>query len=339
LGTGSGRRRCTLSPVPAVARPIDSDGPCPSVAVIGCGRWGRHIARDLLQLGCRVIAVDVSDAARQAAVAQGAFAACPTLVDYDGYDRLDGVVVAGPTRLHAQLTSAALDLGVPVFVEKPMTDDLSSAEELVSKGADRLFVMHKWHYHPGIEALADLARSGDLGTVYGVTSSRVGSVHPSDTDMLWLLAPHEITIGACVLGGYPARVEAVAEIVGGELTGIDVAAHCDDGRWHHWTISTRPEAVSRQVVVVGSHGQALFPSPYSPHVDVRTIDTTDSGDGDGEARRLIAVDQEPPLLRELRCFRDHLLGGPPPPTSAADGLEVVRTIVAIRASAGLLAEN
>ena len=41
-----------------------------------------------------------------------------------------------------------------------MTDDLRGRARLVEHGADRLFVMHKWHYHPGIEALADLALAG-----------------------------------------------------------------------------------------------------------------------------------------------------------------------------------
>lgn len=313
-------------------RPLDPDDPGPLVAVIGCGRWGRNVVRDLLELGCRVVAIDTSEAARRDAVVQGAVAAYPALADCEQVDdRLEGAIVAGPTARHAELTLAALELGVPVFVEKPLTDDPSSAEELVAGSADRLFVMHKWHYHPGVEALAGLARSGELGAVRGVTSSRVGSANTSDTDMLWLLAPHEITIGASVLGGFPTDVEAVAETNDGELAGIDVTARWDDGRWHHWTISTRPGPAIRQVVVDGSRGRALLPSPYAEHIEL----SSDGGSVERKPRRLIAIDQEPPLRRELRIFRDHLRGGPPPPTTAADGLAVVRTIVAIRASAGL----
>jgi predicted dehydrogenase len=219
---------------------------------------------------------------------------------------------------------------VPVFVEKPMTDDLSSAETLVTLGAGHLFVMHKWHYHPGIETLADLAHSGALGAVHGVTSSRVGEAFVSDTDMLWLLAPHEITIGARVLGGYPVEATGVGERVDGEIAGIDVTCRWQDGRWHHWTISTRPEAVARRVAVDGSHARAVLPSPYAEHVDVRGV-----GAGACHESRLVEIDQDPPLLRELRIFRDHVRGGPPPPTSASDGLEVVRLITHIRESAGL----
>jgi predicted dehydrogenase len=306
---------------------VNRDESGPSIAIVGCGRWGRNIVRDLLELGCRVLAIDVSEAARRDAVGQGAAAAFRTLRGGTrAGQKVDGAIVAGPTKLHAMLASEALELGLPVFVEKPLTNDPSSAADLVTRGADRLFVMHKWHYHPGIEALADLAQSGDLGGISGVTSSRVGSANTSDTDMLWLLAPHEITIGARVLGGFPTAIEAFGESVDGELAGMEVCGQWDDGRWHHWSISARRGPVARRVVLDGARGQAVLPSPYAEHVELTV---------DGAPTRFVAIDQEPPLRRQLRVFRDHLLGGPPPPTSAADGLEVVRTIVAIRASAGL----
>jgi len=89
------------------------------VALVGCGRWGRLIARDLADLGALVTVVDPSDAA-------GAFASETGLDRLDstiglaGLD-IDGAVVATPASTHATTLHDLADLGVPVFCEKPLT--------------------------------------------------------------------------------------------------------------------------------------------------------------------------------------------------------------------------
>jgi len=301
------------------------------IAVVGCGRWGRNVVRDLIGLDCDVIAIDPSDDARGDATALGAVAAYTSMSDYPDDDALHGVVVAGPTREHAQLARTALGRGVPVFVEKPLTDDVASARSLVDLGGDRLFVMHKWHYHPGIEALAGLASGGQLGRVQGVTSERAGEADWSDdTDVLWLLGPHEVTIGSRILGGFPDRVDAVADVVSGRLRGVDVIARWADGRWHRWTISTRPEPHRRRVIVHGTDGHAILPDAYAEEVELSW-----APDGGANRRELVPIEQEPPLVRELRSFRDHLLGGPPPPTPGSHGLAVIKVLADVRDSACL----
>ncbi len=301
------------------------------IAVVGCGRWGRNVVRDLTGLDCDVIAIDPSDAARRDATALGAVAAYASMSDYPEDDALHGVVVAGPTREHAQLARTALGRGVPVFVEKPLTDDVASARSLVDLGGDRLFVMHKWHYHPGIETLAGLASDGRLGRVQGVTSERAGEAKWSDdSDALWLLGPHEVTIGSRILGDFPERVEAVADVVAGRLCGVDVIARWADGRWHRWTISTRPEPQRRRVIVHGTDGHAILQGAYAEEVELSL-----SPVGGATRCELVPIEQEQPLVRELRSFRNHLLGGPPPPTPGSDGLAVIRVLADVRESAGL----
>ena len=218
-----------------------------------------------------------------------------------------------------------------MFVEKPFTDDVASAQDLVDLGSDRLFVMHKWHYHPGIEALAEIAANGRLGTVHGITSERVGEANPSDdTDVLWLLGPHEITIGARVHGSFQERAEAVVDVGNHGLVGADVIARWNDGRWHRWTISTRREPPGRRVVLHASEGHAVLSGAFADSIELHPNSSARAAEP-----LLVPVSTEFPLRRELTAFRDHLLGGPPPPTTATDGLAVVRAIAAVRESAGL----
>src|SRR4029079_9590665 len=134
----------------------------PRVALVGCGRWGVHVLRDLLALGCEVVVVARSEASRERAEEGGATAVVPAIRDLTG---VEGAVVVTPTTTHAEVLNELLDLGVPVFVEKPLAEDPGAAAALAARAPDRLFVMHKWRHHPGVEALASIARSGELGGV------------------------------------------------------------------------------------------------------------------------------------------------------------------------------
>lgn len=287
------------------------------------------MVRDLVALGCEVIAVDPHGNARARALELGARIAVENIEDV-AYADVQGAIVASPTRTHAALAEAALGWGVPVFVEKPLTDNPVSARHLVEIGGDRLFTMHKWCYHPGIRLLKQLVRDGRIGTVHGVTSERTGEANPSDTDALWLLGPHEITIGAHILGAFPNRIDAVADVSEGCLWMVGATSRTSDGHWHRWTISTRPGPPQRRVVVHGSSGIATLNGAYAEFVELsREL-------GPMSARReLLPIERELPLISELRAFCSHLVGGSPPPTTGADGAAVVECIVAIRNSAAL----
>jgi predicted dehydrogenase len=310
-----------------------SNSPRPAIAVIGCGRWGRNIVRDLLALDCEVVAIDITASARRDAIALGASSASTTLGEYTDLGPLDGVVIAASTRNHTALASEVLtSTNVPVFVEKPMAHDVATARALVELGSDRLFVMHKWSYHPGIIALADAATGGEVGNVHGVTSERVGPANPSDdTDILSLLGPHEITIGARIHGQFPTRVEAVADVARGEIAGIDVIARWDDDRWHRWTISTRNEPNARKVLVHGTAGYAVLDDPHADHITVASY----GAERAAPHHRVTDISTESPLRRELQAFRDFVQGGAPPPTPAAHGLAVAMIIAEIRQAARL----
>src|SRR5689334_13040946 len=123
----------------------------PSIGLAGCGAWGRNILRDLRDLGCRVIVLDPSEAARAVAIAGGAAVAVGSSDELPSW--LDGLVIATPTSTHAAMIERLLSRGVPLFVEKPLTADPVAARDLARRAGGRLFVMDKWRYHPGIEAL------------------------------------------------------------------------------------------------------------------------------------------------------------------------------------------
>src|SRR5262245_50179905 len=113
------------------------------IGLVGCGRWGRNILRDLRSCGAEVLVATPSAADRAAALASGAASVC---VDLSELPAVDGYVVATPSVTHAEVVERLLSAGRPIFVEKPMTTTAESAARLVRLGGDRLFVMHKWRY-------------------------------------------------------------------------------------------------------------------------------------------------------------------------------------------------
>ena len=128
------------------------------IALVGCGNWGRHILRDLKTLGARVTVVAISDATITRAREGGADA----IVDCIGSlpQHLDGAVVATSTDTHTEAVLALAERNIPIFVEKPLAASVSEAQRVVQAAGDRVFVMHKWRYHPGIECLRRVVAEG-----------------------------------------------------------------------------------------------------------------------------------------------------------------------------------
>jgi predicted dehydrogenase len=297
------------------------------IGLVGCGRWGSKILRDLRELGCQVPVVARSAESVERAQAAGA----DRIVDrVESLGDADGVVVATSTATHAAVLDRVLRLGVPVYVEKPMTADPATAERLAREAGERLFVMDKWRHHPGIEALRDIARSGELGETVGVHCLREswGSPH-RDVDSVWVHLPHDLAIGLEVLGELPPASAAVAEVTGGWPSGM--TALLGEHPWLAISHSASAPEHRRHTRLAGEAGSAWLAGGFDDHIVVAR-----GHPGDAELERR-PIETEWPLLRELRSFVEHLGGGPPPRSSAVEGAAVVRRVAELRQLAGLTA--
>jgi predicted dehydrogenase len=300
----------------------------PVVGLVGFGRWGRLIFRDLRALGAEVHVAVPSDASQQAALESGAasvVASAGDLPDADGY------VIAPVTVRHAECVRALLDRDRPMFVEKPLTADPDSAAGLVDAAGERIFVMDKWRYHPGVVELARLARDGAFGPIRSITSHRLGWGNPHrDVDAVWILLPHDLSIAVEILGRVPQpRFAAAADASG---TGMLAVLRDDDGPLVTCEVSADHPVNRRTIVVVGEHGSGQLADSWDDRIVL--AGTVDGVEITPETRER-SVGAELPLEAELRAFLDHVAGGPPPRSSADDALAVVRAIATLRTMAGL----
>ena len=105
------------------------------IGLIGCGRWGRNILRDLKVLDVSVTVIDPDPAARMHASANGADA---VFDDVRQARDVDGWIVATPSTSHAQVIGDLLPTGIPIFCEKPLTCDPLSARQIVESAAEQV---------------------------------------------------------------------------------------------------------------------------------------------------------------------------------------------------------
>jgi predicted dehydrogenase len=136
---------------------------------------------------------------------------------YRGYEAaladpsIDAVVVAVPPHLHRSLTSDALAAGKHVLVEKPLASTWADGAKVVQAAEDAGLVLmldHTYCYTPAVSHLRDLLRSGELGQLQYLDSVRINlGLVQSDVDVIWDLAPHDLSIMDSIL---PADVRPVS---------------------------------------------------------------------------------------------------------------------------------
>ena len=301
--------------------------PSLSFGLAGCGRWGLLVLRDLRALGVSVVVADPSAQARAAAEALGV----STVDRIEALPPVEALVVATPAVTHTEVVEALLPRGVPMLVEKPFTTDVGEAERLVAAGGDRLFVGHVWRYHPGVEMLGAMARSGEIGPIAGLKSTRANWTSPrTDVDSVWNLAPHDLTLAIEILGHIPTPRAAIAEVHDGHAVGL--SALLGDTPWLSFDVSNRYRDKRREVRLHGRDGVAVMRDP-----DAGQIELTRGGIGapGTPAVELRDYSRESALRRQLMAFIGAVRGGPPPKSNAAEGLAVIRALVRLRDLAGL----
>jgi predicted dehydrogenase len=268
-------------------------------------------------LGARVSVVARSPESRRRAADHHADAIVGATADLPA---VDAVFVATPIGQHAATIDAVIGRGVPVFCEKPLCDDVADAERLAATAPDRLFVLDKWRYHPGVVEMARIARSGELGSPTRLVTRRLStrSSHP-DSTTLWILGPHDIVIGLEVFGRILPLQSAAVEVHEGKICTAK-ARLADAGQCHLVEVSERSAHRERAIQLSCEGGSVALADAYADHLVIQRP---------GQAAERRPIDTQWPLAIMLADTLGFLDGGPPPKSSAREAAAVVRTLAAI----------
>ena len=323
------------------------------VAVVGLGYWGPNLVRNLHEVEDAEVAWICDLDTNALDVIGRRYPAVKRTTSFDEVladETVDAIAIATPVTTHAPLATAALEAGKHVFVEKPLAASSAEAAALLELADDRgltLMPGHTFLYSPAVNMVAEMIRSGELGDIYFISTSRVNlGLHQKDVSVAWDLGPHDFSILRYWLDETPSHISALARSCVLDDT-PDVAfinLEFASGPVAHVEIAWLAPTKLRRTTICGSRKMVVYDDTSNEPVRV-----FDSGvaipnpetfgeykltyrTGDILSPRVAAAE---PLQLELTDFCEAIRSGNPPRSSAKLGLEVVRMIEAVDSSLAL----
>src|SRR5690606_12413168 len=183
------------------------------VGVIGYGYWGPNLVRNFFSAeNCIVKAVADARPERLALLAK-VFPTVKGVKDADDIindTEIDAVVVATSVFSHYALAKKALENGKHVLIEKPMTSSVAQANELIEladKKGLTLMVDHTFLYTGAVQKMKEIIDAGSIGNPCYFDSTRINlGLFQPDINVLWDLAPHDISILTYLVDGDPCSI-------------------------------------------------------------------------------------------------------------------------------------
>lgn len=324
-----------------------------SIGVIGCGYWGPNLIRNFTQMdSVRVTTVADLRQARLDAVRRQ----FPTVTQWTtdpaaitGSSGVDAVVICTPVSTHFELAMAALKHGKHVLMEKPFTSSSDEARRLIDEAARRglcLMVDHTFIYTGAVRAIKRVIASGELGDIFYFDSVRVNlGLFQHDVNVIWDLAPHDVSIMDFLLGKSPKAISAtgLAHFESGIENIAYLTAFFDGKLLGHIHVNWLAPVKVRKTLISGSKRMVIYddvePSEkvkiydrgvdflkdpdqiYNMLVQYRTGDMLAPKTDLTEALRLVT-----------REFVDAIAAKRPPLTDGQAGLRVVQVLEAANTS-------
>jgi len=318
-------------------------------AVVGLGYWGPNLARNFSQSAdYELVGLCDLDAKRVAKVSES----YPSVAKYASVSELmsaakpDLVAIATPVATHAAIAKTALEGGAHVLCEKPLAATVAEATQLVemaNKLGRRLFVDHTFAYTGAVRAIRKAYTDKVLGDLFYVDSVRINlGLFQPDVDVIWDLAPHDLSILSYVIGERVKSVKATGS--SHNPRGLaDVAyltVEYQSGMQAHLHLSWLSPVKVRRMIFAGTSSSLIY-DDLEMSEKLKIYDHGVSFDvSDLEARKQVlvnyrrgemrapALDNKEALATELKEIATAIRGGALPPAMGEDGLEVVRVLEA-----------
>ncbi|BAN01760.1 Gfo/Idh/MocA family protein [Ilumatobacter coccineus] len=321
-----------------------------NIAVIGYGYWGPNLVRNFAATGgASVTVVCDQNQARLDEINKiyPAIRTCTSVDEVFGADDVEAVAIATPVTSHFDLALGALESGLHVLVEKPMTSTSDEAKKLIEV-ADAagltLMVDHTFVYTSAVRKIRELIDDGRLGKLHYFDSVRVNlGLFQSDVSVVWDLAVHDLSIMDHLLNRSPKSVSCtgVAHVAGQPENMAYITCMFDDDLIAHFHVNWLAPVKVRQTLICGSEQMIVYDdvdmsekvkvydkgiildddAKYQRHVGYRT--------GDMWAPRLDNVEA---LALEAQHFIECIETGATPLSDGHAGLRVIEILEAAAAS-------
>lgn len=301
-----------------------------NVALAGCGSWGKNLARNLYNIGVLNTVCDIDPKVLNFVRKNYTVRVSVSFSDLISDPTIDGLVIATPSHTHYALARLALLAGKHVYVEKPLARGYMQAQELNHLASIKgltLMVGHLLLYHPAVNCLRELIFRGELGEIRFLNSDRRNFNQQArrDNNVIWDLAPHDISMMSYILGLEPSIVVSACGWSTNNDSVIDVA-HLDlnfpqdiPAHIHNSWIDPQKQVL---LTVNGNKKTAVLN-------DIRTQNKLElySIDPDGTLKiESVNYSEEEPLRLECEHFVQCIETGEAPRSDGTSGYQVVRIL-------------
>ena len=239
-----------------------------NIGVIGCGYWGPNLIRNFNALSNADV-VAVSDLRKERLdFISKQFPAIKTLTT-DANEILhstdiDAIVIATPVSTHFPLGMEALKNGKHLLIEKPFTATVEESKQLIEEAEKRnlkLMVDHTFIYTGAIQTIKKYIDDGDLGELYYFDSVRVNlGLFQHDVNVIWDLAPHDVSIMDYLLDEKPKAISAtgVAHFENGIENIAYISTYYENNLLGHIHVNWLSPAKVRKTIISGSRKMIIY---------------------------------------------------------------------------------
>ncbi len=317
------------------------------VGIIGYGYWGPNLVRNFLEIkGVQVVSVCDAREERLALVQQRypSIHVTRDAGDLLGDHQIDAVAIATPISSHFKLASRALECGKHVLVEKPLACSSEECIRLIELARQRqrtLMVGHTFVFNPAVLKMKEILDSGEIGQMYYFDSVRTNlGLFQADFNVIWDLAPHDLSIVLFLYGCLPKAVSAIGSPHVNRMEDIAyINLLYDDNFLAHVHVNWLAPAKIRRVVLSGSQKMIVFDDmEASEKVKVYDKGVSLKEPGPDPYQMLVQyrmgsmysphIENVEALKAECQHFLDCITRGVESLASGERGLEVVRLLEA-----------
>jgi predicted dehydrogenase len=317
------------------------------LGIVGYGYWGPNLVRNFSQISnCCVVAIAESNENRHTVISKqyNNIKIVSTADELIKDPNIDAVVIATPVFSHYSLAKMALENGKHVLIEKPMTSNSSEAielHELSRKMGKLLMVDHTFLYTGAVQKMKELIDSGTIGKVRYFDSTRINlGLFQADINVLWDLAPHDISILNYLVDETPYSVNATG--VSHTNNGIENIAYLtinyNSGFIAHFNCSWSSPVKLRTMLIGGDQKMLLF-NDLEPTEKIRVYDTGYHHKTDEEKRKILVdyragdvhlpkVDVKEALYGMASDFINSIINNCQPISDFESGLSVIKILEA-----------
>jgi len=318
-----------------------------NVGVIGYGYWGPNIVRNFHNASNATV-VSVCDLnPKSLERVRRSYPSVGVTTDPDDIlnnPAIDAVAIVTPVSHHFPLAKKALENGKHVFVEKPFTQTSAEAQELIEIAARKkllIMVDHTFLFSGAVRKIRELIDNDTLGTLYYYDSTRVNlGIFQHDANVVWDLAPHDLSIIDYLIGGEPEAILATGEK---HVNGIEniafITIHFANKVIAHLNVNWLSPVKVRSTLI-GAEKKMLVWNDLESDEKIKIYDKgveRSSGLGD-HALRVIhragdiwvpKLEQVEALTRETQYFIDCIMNNHTPINDGLSGLRVVQMLEAV----------